>query len=89
MFCSSRGPLYLLEPFQRTGIGRRLAHEWAAVALSRGLHAAVVRVLAENPACAFYERLGAERLRDTQLVIGGQPYPERWYGWRNLLALTT
>ncbi len=80
--------IYLLEPFQGSGLGRRLAREWAARAVARGFHAGVVRVLAHNPACAFYERLGATRLRDTQSVIGGQPYPERWYGWRNLLDLT-
>ena len=62
--------------------------EWAKVALGRGRRAAVVRVLARNPACRFYERLGAELLRDSQLMIGGQPYPERWYGWRDLLDLT-
>jgi GNAT superfamily N-acetyltransferase len=80
--------IYLLKSFQRAGVGRRLMNEWADVALSRGLHAAVVRVLAANPACSFYERLGAERLRDTQLVIGGRPYPERWYGWNSLHDLT-
>ena len=55
--------------------------------LASGCHAAVVRVLADNPACFFYERLGAERLRDTQYTIAGKPYPERWYGWRNLYDL--
>jgi ribosomal protein S18 acetylase RimI-like enzyme len=81
--------LYLLKSSQRAGVGRRLVREWAAVGVSRGLRAAVVRVLAANPACAFYERLGAELLRDTQLVIGGKSYPERWYGWRKLVGLTT
>lgn len=80
--------IYLLESAQRSGIGRCLMREWAKVALGRGRRAAVVRVLARNPACRFYERLGAELLRDSQLMIGGQPYPERWYGWRDLLDLT-
>jgi hypothetical protein len=58
--------------------------EWAVLALGRGWHSAVVRVLAANPACFFYERLGAEHLRDTQHVIAGRSYPDRWYGWRDL-----
>lgn len=68
--------IYLLEPFQHAGVGRRLVREWATFTLARGLRAAVVCVLAANPARLFYERLGAERLRDAQHVIGGTSYPE-------------
>jgi len=80
--------IYLLASVQRAGVGRRLVREWAVRAVGRGLRAAIVRVLTANPARAFYERLGAERLQDAELVIGGKTYPERWYGWRNLLDLT-
>ncbi len=79
--------IYLLDSVQHKGVGRRLLREWAGLALASGWHAAVVRVLAANPACLFYERLGAERLCDTQFTIAGKPYPERWYGWRNLYDL--
>lgn len=79
--------IYLLQQYQRIGIGQRLTREWAAAAVDRGLHAAVVRVLARNPACSFYERLGAAHLHDAQLVIGEKPYPERWYGWPDLRVL--
>ena len=79
--------IYLLNSVQQKGVGRRLVREWAGLALADGWHAAVVRVLSDNPACLFYERLGAERLRDTQYTIAGKPYPERWYGWRNLYDL--
>ena len=81
--------IYLLQSFQGAGVGRRLAREWAALAVGRGLHAAIVRVLAENPACKFYERLGGDLLRESQLTIAGTAYPERWYGWRRLLDLAT
>jgi len=79
--------IYLLESIQQAGVGRRLMRKWAGLAIRRGLHAAVVRVLAENPACAFYEKVGGELLREDQLLIGGKLYPERWYGWANLLDL--
>lgn len=79
--------IYLLQPFQKMGLGERLTRGWAARAVARGFHSAVVRVLAHNPACAFYERLGATLLREAALVIGGQPYPERWYGWHDLADL--
>ena len=81
--------IYLLKSVQRRGVGRRLIRDWASLAVARGFHAAIVRVLAANPARFFYESLGAERLQETQLVIGGTAYPELWYGWRRLLDLTT
>ena len=80
--------IYLLETFQQRGIGRRLTREWAKAAVGRGLNGAIVRVLTDNPARKFYERLGAERLREAELPIGGKEYRERWYGWRNLADLT-
>jgi ribosomal protein S18 acetylase RimI-like enzyme len=80
--------IYLLEAFQRAVMGRRLVREWATLAVAHGLRAAVVRVLAANPARLFYERLGAEYLREAPHVISGKPYPESWYGWRSLRDLT-
>ena len=80
--------IYLLRIVQRQGLGRRLTREWARLTLAKGLSSAVVRVLAANPARFFYEALGAEAIRHTQLVIGASTYPEIWYGWRNLLDLT-
>lgn len=80
--------IYLLEALQGAGLGRRLIREWARAALRRGLHAAIVRVLADNPACAFYEKLGATLLRDGHVVIGSKSYPDRCYGWPRLLDLT-
>jgi GNAT superfamily N-acetyltransferase len=80
--------IYLLAAFQGHGLGRRLVREWATLAVARGLDAAVVRVLTENPARLFYERLGAVPLRDAELRIGERLYPERWYGWPSLADLT-
>ena len=79
--------IYLLREVQAQGLGRRLAQEWAMRAVARGFHAALVRVLAGNSACAFYERLGARRINDGTLELGGHPYPEVWYGWDDLRKL--
>ena len=49
----------MLSDVQGRGLGRRLTTEWARRAVARGFHAAIARVLAGNPACHFYERLGA------------------------------
>jgi GNAT superfamily N-acetyltransferase len=79
--------IYILESAQRHGLGRRLVAEWATLAAARGLGAAVVRVLAANPACGFYQRLGARWIKEAALQIGREQYPEIWYGWDDLRAL--
>jgi GNAT superfamily N-acetyltransferase len=80
--------IYLHQTAQRMGLGRRLVSNWATIALGRGLTAAIVRVLARNSACRFYERLGARQVRAGVITIGDAPYPEVWYGWDDLHALT-
>ncbi len=79
--------IYLRSEAQGRGAGRALARVWAAAAISRGLAAAVVDVLAGNPARGFYEHLGAHHLEDIEVVIGGGSHIEARYGWTDLHAL--
>jgi GNAT superfamily N-acetyltransferase len=79
--------IYLLREAQGRGLGRRLVTEWARRAVARGFHAAIARVLAANPACRFYERLGAHPVKEGTLELGGQPYPEVWYGWDDIRVI--
>jgi ribosomal protein S18 acetylase RimI-like enzyme len=76
--------IYLLQSHQGIGLGRRLVREWAASAIGRGLGAAVVRVLAQNPACEFYVRLGASVLQESRHAVGDRLYPDVLYGWRDI-----
>jgi hypothetical protein len=80
------------------GVGGESLHAWflptrtfhqimARRAVARGFHAAIVRVLAANPASLFYKRLGARRVKEGSLVLGDQPYQEIWYGWDDLREL--
>jgi L-amino acid N-acyltransferase YncA len=80
--------IYLVADVQGRGLGRQLLTEWARRASSQGFRAAIVRVITANSARVFYERLGARWLRETTLDLGGAAYPESWYGWDNLDALT-
>lgn len=80
--------IYLRAGVQGKGTGRRLVRVWAAAVIDRGCSAAIVEVLARNPARGFYERLGARHLEDNDVVIGGEVYSEARYGWTDLLALT-
>jgi len=79
--------IYLLADVQRSGIGRQLVRAWATAAIERGFHSAVVRVLAGNPAQAFYERLGGRKIKEAALTIGTRDYPELWYAWDDLSLL--
>ena len=53
-----------------------------------GLTSMLVWVLADNPACYFYEALGGTYLREKMIVIGGKELREIAYGWQDTKRLT-
>jgi GNAT superfamily N-acetyltransferase len=73
--------IYILESYQRLGIGRRLVSAVAAELLRRGIPTLLIRVLAANPACGFFEALGGRKLFESEVRIGGAEYPDVAYGW--------
>ncbi len=76
--CGSSGELYaayLLESFQRRGCGRGLLGLVFAELYRRALVPIRVEVLAGNPACGFYQKLGAEPLGERSVEFGGRSYP--------------
>jgi GNAT superfamily N-acetyltransferase len=78
--------LYLLPEQHSKGIGARLFWTVAAslhVAGHRGMYA---WVLAENPSCGFYEKMGGSRLSSAEIEIGGKCLKEISYGWADLSA---
>lgn len=79
--------IYILAKYQRHGTGRRLVGAVAARLLDQGHASMLVWVLADNPCRRFYEALGAERLHDGILSIGGDGLVEVAYGWQDLRAL--
>lgn len=79
--------IYLPESQQRRGIGRRLTVAVARRLLERGFDSMLLWVLADNPACEFYEALGAKRIREKITAVGGVEVVEAAYGWRNLREL--
>lgn len=81
--------LYLIRDAQGRGIGKRLVAAWAEHALEVGRRSGVVGVLTANPACRFYERLGARRVKERLHIIGAGSYPAVFYGWDDVHALTT
>lgn len=86
------GELYainILEQHRRSGIGTAMTRQWARSLQSAGIDSGYVWVLADNqPAVAFYEKLGAKFVREQMIQIGGQSLRELAYGWDDLHALT-
>ena len=76
--------IYLLEEYQRQGIGKLLVEAVAQRFLQQEISSMLVWVLAENPFRAFYESLDGEYISEKQTEIGGASLVEVAYGWKNL-----
>ena len=76
--------IYLLQSYQRQGIGKLLVKAVAQRFLQKEISSMSVWVLAENPFRAFYESLGGEYVSEKQIEIGGSPLVEIAYGWKTL-----
>lgn len=61
--CSAElGALYLIQRFQKMGIGRALFESFCREALALGHRSMVVWVAQENESCRFYAHMGGEKV---------------------------
>ncbi len=74
--------IYLLQQYQRMGLGRKLVGYLARGLLSRGMYSMLLFAESNNPACRFYEVLGGEKL------LGEDGQFHGTYGWRDLEKLS-
>lgn len=79
--------LYIQPNSQRRGIGCKLVAHAAQRLLDAGYTSMNVLVLAENPACRFYEKLDGILVDSRTETIRSQVVKEVEYSWRNLLQL--
>jgi ribosomal protein S18 acetylase RimI-like enzyme len=80
--------LYILQAFQRQGLGRRLLGAAAGEWLSRGGISMALGVLAENhQARKFYESLGAKLVHTGTYEWEGHPLDDAIYVFENLAEL--
>jgi GNAT superfamily N-acetyltransferase len=75
--------IYLLPSHQWQGIGRRMAITLVNQLRREGMTTLLVWVLAANPACKFYERLGGQLVYEKPTTIGGTSLLEVAYGWQD------
>lgn len=77
--------IYVLEVYERRGLGRLLTHAVAAMLVEAGFASMLVWVLADNiGARRFYETLGGTLLREKPADVFGYVLPEVSYGWTDL-----
>lgn len=80
--------IYLLEEYQRMGLGCRLVSAVAQRLLADGFSSMLLWVLEDNhSARRFYESLGGERVGRKTITIGGADLVEVSYGWRDISVL--
>ncbi|MXY76365.1 MAG: GNAT family N-acetyltransferase [Acidimicrobiia bacterium] len=82
--------VYLLEQYQRRGLGRLLVSAVAERLLADGFDSMLLWVAKDNhPACRFYEALGGELIDSRTIDIAGAGVAEVAYGWQQVADLLT
>lgn len=79
--------IYILEDYQRQGIGRKLVGCVAEKLADLDLNSLLVWVLGDNSACRFYEVLGGEKVDELQTSRAGVRLKEIAYGWTDIAVL--
>lgn len=79
--------IYILDEYQRQGIGRQLVVTVAAKLAQLNLNSMLVWVLGDNSACRFYELLGGRKVDEHQTNKAGVLLKEIAYGWTDITML--
>ena len=79
--------LYILEAYQRQGIGRQLVQAIAHQLAQMNIQTLLVWVLEDNPACRFYEAIGGQKVAQKAIARGGATLTEVAYGWTDTSGL--
>ncbi|SHG21075.1 GNAT family N-acetyltransferase [Ornithinibacillus halophilus] len=76
--------IYLLDEFQKKGLGAQLLHKFTLEMKNLGFESILVWVLTRNPSSRFYERYQAKPIGTEDTTIGKGTYQETAYGWKQL-----
>jgi len=79
--------IYILETYQRQGIGYQLTLAVVDKLSELGFDSMLVWVLADNPACGFYENIGGQKVYERRIERGGVTLNEIAYGWQNITTV--
>ncbi len=76
--------IYLLEAYQRQGLGLRLVQSIVERLEQADIHSLLVWVMARSGSRRFYEALGGQEIRSQPITIDGLTFDEVSYGWTDL-----
>lgn len=76
--------IYLLEAYQRKGLGTMLLEAFAKEMKDAGYSSILVWVLTQNPSSKFYMDHGAKLVDKEETTIGKGTYQETAFGWKNI-----
>lgn len=79
--------IYVLEQFQRHGIGRALFHQAAAALAEAEYNGMMIGALKQNPYRRFYEKLGGQLLGEETTCIGNRELQQVAYGWPQIAVV--
>ena len=79
--------IYILEAYQRQGIGQQLVRTVAQKLAELSFNSMLVWVLGDNSACRFYEFLGGKNIAEMQTSRAGVALKEIAYGWTDIAVL--
>ena len=79
--------LYILEAYQRRGLGKSLVRAIALRLSELGLTSITIWVLAGNPAVNFYQTLGGQLIGQKTMKISDREFIELAYGWADTQIL--
>lgn len=79
--------IYLLDQYQRKGVGRELFKAVVHFLQNQNIDSLVVWVVEGNRACLFYEAIGGIILDSSKVEIGGARVNELLYGWNDIKFL--
>ncbi len=81
--------IYLLEGYQRQGVGKRLLQASIDRLVQDGFQSMLVWVIEGNPACRFYDSMGGRVVGDKVESIAGRAIKELAYAWDDIEQLAT
>ncbi|MBE9051857.1 GNAT family N-acetyltransferase [Nostocales cyanobacterium LEGE 11386] len=79
--------IYILDSYQQQGIGRQLVRMVVKRLAQVDIHSMLVWVLADNPACKFYQALGGQKVDEQLIERGNSQLKEVAYGWTDTNVL--
>ncbi len=76
--------LYILPDYQRQGIGKLLFNKAVEIFKINRLRAFMLWALKDNKDKVFYQKMGGTIVKESEHIIGGQPYKTEAWVWDKL-----